>query len=180
MNRLQEKYQNQIIQDLKKEFDLKNSLQVPKLQKISVNVGIGEFRDNRDLVESFVNELQDFTGQKPFPRKARLSVSNFKIRQNDVVGYSVTLRSDRMWAFLDKLINISLPRVRDFRGVNDKSFDKNGNYSMGIKEHVIFPEVNSNTTKGIRSLQLTMVFNTKDIQLNKALLSKLGMPFRKK
>ena len=180
MNRLNEKYNNQIAQELKSEFNLKNTLQVPRLQKISVNIGIGSFRDNRDLVESFVKELQDFTGQKPYPRKARLSVSNFKIRQNDVVGYAVTLRGEKMWSFLDKLINISLPRVRDFRGINDKSFDKNGNFSMGIKEHVIFPEVNSNTTKGIRSLQLTMVFNTKDIQLNRALLAKLGMPFRKK
>ena len=180
MNRMNEKYKNEIVQQLKKEFELSNVMEVPKLQKISINAGIGNFRDNRDAVETFVNELNDFAGQKSYPRKARLAISNFKIRQNDVIGYAVTLRGDRMWSFLDKLINVALPRVRDFRGVNEKAFDKNGNYSMGIKEHVIFPEVNANTTKGIRSLQLTMVFNSKNIDLNRALLTKLGMPFRKK
>lgn len=179
MNRLQNSYINKIVPELKSEFALGNNLQVPKINKLSVNVGIGSFRDNREMVESFVSEMQAFTGQKPYPRKSRLSVSNFKIRQNDVVGYAVTLRNQKMWSFIDKLINISLPRVRDFRGISDKAFDKNGNYSLGIKEHVIFPEVNSNTTKGIRSLQVTFVFNTSDILLNKALLSKLGMPFRK-
>jgi len=180
MNRMYTKYKNEILTQLRKEFELANIMEVPKLEKLSINAGIGGFRENRDAVDTFVNELTAFTGQKPFPRKARLSISSFKIRQNDVVGYAVTLRGDKMWSFLDKLINVALPRVRDFRGVNDKAFDKNGNYSLGLKEHVIFPEVNANSTKGIRSLQVTMVFNSKNIDLNKALLSKLGMPFRKK
>ena len=180
MNRMYEKYKNQIAKDLMKEFNLSNVMDVTRLEKISVNTGIGPFRDNRDAVDTYVNELTAFTGQKPFVRKARMSIAGFKIRQNDVVGYAVTLRGDKMWAFLDKLINVALPRVRDFRGVNDKSFDKNGNYSLGIKEHVIFPEVNANVTKGIRSLQLTLVFSSKNTELNKALLTKLGMPFRKK
>lgn len=180
MNRLNTKYKNEIVAQLRKEFELSNIMEVPKLQKISINAGIGGFRENREAVETFVNEMTDFAGQKPFPRKARLSISSFKIRQNDVVGYAVTLRGDKMWAFLDKLINVAFPRVRDFRGINDRAFDKNGNFSMGIKEHVIFPEVNANTTKGIRSLQVTMVFNSKNIDLNRALLTKLGMPFRKK
>lgn len=180
MNRLQEKYKNEIAKQLKEEFKLSNVMEVSKLLKISVNSGIGGFRDSREAVESFVEDLTQLTGQKPFPRKARLSIAGFKVRQNDVVGYTTTLRGDKMWAFLDKLINIAFPRVRDFRGVNDKAFDKNGNYSLGIKEHVIFPEVNPNTTKGIRSLQVTFVFNSKNIELNRALLAKLGMPFRKK
>lgn len=175
-----EKYKNEIVTPLSKEYKLSNVMEVPKLEKISINAGIGSFRDNREAVDTFVRELTEFSGQKPFPRKARLSISSFKIRQNDVVGYAVTLRGDKMWSFLDKLVNVALPRVRDFRGVNEKAFDKNGNYSLGIKEHVIFPEVNANTTKGIRSLQMTMVFNSKNIDLNRALLSKLGMPFRKK
>jgi len=180
MNRLYEKYKKEIAKQLEEEFKLSNVMEVPKLQKISINSGIGSFRDNRESVESFVADLTNLAGQKPFPRKARLSISGFKVRQDDVVGYTTTLRGDRMWAFLDKLINVAIPRVRDFRGVNDSSFDKNGNYSLGIKEHVIFPEVNANTTKGIRSLQVTFVFNSKNIELNKALLDKLGMPFRKK
>lgn len=180
MNRLQEKYKNQIASELMKEFNLENVMEVTKLQKISINAGIGSFRDNREAVESFVTDLTSFSGQKPFVRKARMSIAGFKVRQNDTVGYAVTLRGDKMWSFLDKLINVALPRVRDFRGVNEKAFDKNGNYSLGIKEHVIFPEVNANVTKGIRSLQVTLVFSSKDTNLNRALLTKLGMPFRKK
>ena len=180
MNRMHEKYKNELAKQLREEFKLSNIMEVSKLKKISVNSGIGSFRDNRESVDSFVNDLTDLTGQKPFPRKARLSIAGFKVRQNDTVGYAVTLRGDKMWAFLDKLINVALPRVRDFRGVSEGAFDKNGNYSLGIKEHVIFPEVNANTTKGIRSLQVTLIFNSNNIELNRVLLTKLGMPFRKK
>lgn len=180
MNRMHEMYKNQIAQELMKEFNLANVMQVSKLTKISINSGIGSFRDNREAVDSFLADFVAFAGQKPFVRKARLSIAGFKIKQNDVVGYAVTLRGDKMWAFLDKFINIALPRVRDFRGVSESSFDKNGNYSLGIKEHVIFPEVNANTTKGIRSLQVSLVFNSNNVELNRALLTKLGMPFRKK
>jgi large subunit ribosomal protein L5 len=177
---MHEMYKNQIAQELMKEFNLANVMQVSKLTKISINSGIGSFRDNREAVDSFLADFVAFAGQKPFVRKARLSIAGFKIKQNDVVGYAVTLRGDKMWAFLDKFINIALPRVRDFRGVSESSFDKNGNYSLGIKEHVIFPEVNANTTKGIRSLQVSLVFNSNNVELNRALLTKLGMPFRKK
>lgn len=177
---MHEMYKNQIAQELMKEFNLANVMQVSKLTKISINSGIGSFRDNREAVDSFLADFVAFSGQKPFVRKARLSIAGFKIKQNDVVGYAVTLRGDKMWAFLDKFINIALPRVRDFRGVSESSFDKNGNYSLGIKEHVIFPEVNANTTKGIRSLQVSLVFNSNNVELNRALLTKLGMPFRKK
>ena len=179
MNRLKETYVNKIAPKLMKDLKYANVMEVPHLQKISVNAGIGEFRENREAVEAFVSELASVTGQKPFPRKARLSEAGFKVRKNDVVGYAVTLRGDRMWAFLDKFISVALPRVRDFRGLSPESFDEVGNYSVGIKEHVIFPEVNPNVVKGIRSLQVTFVMSGKDKKANLVLLRELGFPFRK-
>ncbi len=179
MNRLKEKYTKEILPKLTKELGLANIMAVPRIEKISVNSGIGPFRENKEAVEVFSEEMSNITAQKVFARKARKSEAGFKIRKNDIVAFAVTLRGDRMWAFLDKLISIALPRVRDFRGISEESFDENGNYSLGIKEHVIFPEVNPNTTKGIRSLQLTIVFNTKDVEQNRYLLKSLGMPFRK-
>jgi len=177
MNRLKEEYQNKIIAEIKKEFNLSNVMEVPRITKVSVNSGIGPFRENREAVEFFAEELSDIAGQKVFERKARKSEAGFKIKQNDIIGYAVTLRGDRMWAFLDKLINVAFPRIRDFRGFSPNSFDENGNYSVGIREHVIFPEVNPNTTKGIRSLQVTVVFSGKDIDQNRFLLKKLNFPF---
>jgi large subunit ribosomal protein L5 len=179
MNRLKDKYTKEIAPKLMKTLKLSNVMEAPRITKISVNAGIGSFRDNREAVESFVDELTNITAQKPFPRKARLAVAGFKIRKGDVVGYTVTLRGDKMWAFLDKLINISLPRVRDFRGLSETAFDELGNYSLGIREHVIFPEVNANSTKGLRSLQVTIVMNTHDVDKNRALLKEVGVPFRK-
>jgi len=179
MNRLKEKYQNEIVPKLKKEFGFKSIMEAPRIKKIVVNAGIGGFRENRDAVESFENELAQLLGQKPSPKKARLSEAGFKIRKGDVVGYSATLRGERMWAFLDKLISVAIPRIRDFRGLDISSFDDAGNYSLGITEHVIFPEVNPNTTKGIRHLQLTIVSSNNDKRINKALLSYIGMPFKK-
>ncbi len=179
MNRLNEKYQKEVLAKAKKDLSLKNVMSIPRITKICINSGIGPFRENREAVESFMEELANITGQRPYPRKAKKSEAGFKIRQNDVVGYAVTIRGERMWAFLDKLINIALPRVRDFRGLNEESFDKNGNYSLGVQEHVIFPEVNPNTTKGIRGLQVTINFNSHDVGMNKYVLEKLGFPFRK-
>ena len=177
MNRLKEKYNKEIAKDMLKEFKLGNVMEVPSIKKISINAGIGPFRENREAADFFASELSDIAGQKVFERKARKSEAGFKIKQNDIVGYTVTLRGDRMWAFLDKLINIAFPRIRDFRGFSPDSFDENGNYSVGIREHVIFPEVNPNTTKGIRSLQVTVVFNGKNIDQNRYLLKKLSFPF---
>ena len=177
MNRLKEKYNKEIAKDMLKEFKLSNVMEVPSIKKISINAGVGPFRENREAMDSFASELSDIAGQRVFERKAKKSEAGFKIKQNDVVGYAVTLRGDRMWAFLDKLINIAFPRIRDFRGFSPDSFDENGNYSVGIKEHVIFPEVNPNTTKGIRSLQVTVVFNGKNIDQNRYLLKKLSFPF---
>ena len=177
MNRLKEEYKNRIAEEIKKEFKLQNVMEVTGIEKISVNSGIGPFRENKEAVDSFAEELSEICGQKVFERKARKSEAGFKIREGDVVGFAVTLRGDRMWAFLDKLINIAFPRIRDFRGFSPDSFDQNGNYSVGIREHVIFPEVNPNTTKGIRSLQVTVVFNGKNIDQNRYLLKKLSFPF---
>jgi large subunit ribosomal protein L5 len=179
MERLREIYQKEVVPKLMKEFKLSNVMEVPTIKKVVINVGVGPFRENREAVESFVNELADIAGQKPYPRKARLSEAGFKVRKGDIVGYAVTLRGDRMWAFIDKLVNVALPRVRDFRGLNVGSFDEGGNYSLGIREHVIFPEVNPNTVKGIRSMQATVVTNTTDREKNFALLKELGFPFKK-
>jgi large subunit ribosomal protein L5 len=179
MNRLKEIYTKKIVPATKKEFDLSNVMEVPKVLKISINSGIGSFRENREAVDAFVTEFSNIAGQRPYPRQARLSEAGFKVRKGDVIGYAVTLRGDRMWAFLDKFINIALPRVRDFRGLKDTAFDEVGNYSVGIREHVIFPEVNANTTKGIRSLQVTVVTDSKNKEMTKYVLKELGMPFRK-
>lgn len=178
MERLQEIYQKQIAPKIMKEFKLTNVMEVPNIEKISINAGIGNFRDNKAAVDAFVDELSQISSQKPFPRAARKAIASFKIRQGDTVGYTVTLRGDKMWAFLDKLVNIALPRVRDFRGLNPVAFDEAGNYSIGIKEHVIFPEINPNTVYGIRSMQVTVVCSTNDKAQNTFLLKELGFPFR--
>lgn len=178
MNRLKKIYLEKITKDMMAHFKYGNVMEVPHIKKIVVNAGIGPFRENREAVESFVSDFTNLTGQKPSARTARLSVASFKVRQNDVVGYTVTLRGDRMWAFLDKLINVAMPRVRDFRGLNKNAFDEGGNYSIGIKEHVIFPEVNQNATKGTRSLQVTIVMDKADKEANKYLLVGLGVPLK--
>lgn len=179
MNRLKERYTKEIAPKLMKELQLSNVMEVPRIMKISVNAGIGPFRDNRDALDAFLEELTNIVCQKPYPRPARMSEAGFKIKKGDIVGYAVTLRGDKMWAFLDKLINIVLPRVRDFRGLSDTSFDELGNYSLGIREHVIFPEVNANSTKGMRSLQVTIVMNNHNVDRNKVLLKEVGVPFKK-
>src|SRR3989344_1869267 len=177
--KMKETYQKTIAPKLMKEFKLSNIMEVPRLKKISVNSGMGSYRDSREAVDSLINDLSLITGQRPFPRKSRKSEAGFKMRKNEVVGDAVTLRGDRMWAFLDKFLNVVLPRVRDFRGLNTTSFDENGNYSVGLREHVIFPEVNPNTVKGIRGLQVTVVMEGNNKDHNLALLRELGFPFKK-
>lgn len=179
MERLNLKFKKEISPEIKKEKKLENVMQVPKLIKVVVNSGIGSFREKKEALESFTQELADICGQKPYPRQAKKSEAGFKIRKGDTVGLAVTLRGDRMWAFLDKFINIALPRVRDFRGISNTAFDGSGNYSIGVREHVIFPEIDPNSVKEIRNLQVTIVTNSKDKELNKLLLRKLGLPFRK-
>lgn len=179
MNRLRALYKDEIAANLKKDLGLKNTMEVPRLIKVTVNAGIGDIRENREALESFASDIGLITGQKPNPRKARKSESGFKIRQGETVGYAVTLRGEKMWTFLDKFINVVLPRVRDFKGLNPNSFDGNGNYSVGIREHIIFPEVNPNKIKGIRSLQVNFSIDSQSKEHSLALLEKLGMPFNK-
>jgi large subunit ribosomal protein L5 len=179
MNRLKELYFNNVKSELLSELKLGNVMQLPSLEKIVINSGVGSFRDNKDALDSFYNEITSISGQKPTFRKSRIAEAGFKVRKNDIVGITVTLRGERMWNFLEKFISVSLPRVRDFKGVNTKAFDKLGNYSIGIKEQVIFPEVDSNKTKGIRSLQLTFVFKNGSPVNSMNLLKKLGLPFSK-
>jgi len=176
--RMKEKFNKEVAPTLMKDLSLDNLMEVPRIEKIVVNAGIGSFRDNKEAVESFIEELAALTGQAPSVRKARLSIAGFKIRKGDVVGVAVTLRGARMWAFLDKFINVVLPQVRDFKGVEPDSFDESGNYSVGITEHTVFPEVNPNTTKGMRHMQITIVTTADEKEKAKKLLEALGMPFR--
>lgn len=178
-NRLYTHYQDKVVPQLIKELELANSMQVPRIQKVVVNSGVGSIKDNKEHIENFLSDFAQIAGQQPVLKKAKVSVAGFKLRKGEPVGLTVTLRGDRMWAFLDKLINVALPRVRDFSGVSTKAFDKNGNYSLGVKEHTIFPEVNPNTVKNIRGMQATIVTSSRDIERNRALLAAIGLPFRK-
>lgn len=179
-SKLKSQYINKIRSELQNELNLKNIMQIPDIEKIVVNSGVGKFRDNKDALDSFYSEITSLTGQKPVLKKSRISVAGFKVRKNDTVGITVTLRGAKMWDFLEKFVTVTLPRVRDFKGLNRKSFDKLGNYSVGIKEHIIFPEVDANKTKGIRSLQVNFVFKNSNPVYSLTLLEKLGVPFTKK
>ena len=176
---LQQKYRSEVIPALMKELGLVNIMEVPAIKKVVVNAGVGNFKDSKEALDYFKTEFAQITGQKPSERSIKKSESGFKVRQGDMVGYTVTLRGLRMWAFLEKLVNIVLPRVRDFRGLSKGSFDQSGNYSIGISEHTIFPEVNPNTTKGTRHLQVTIVTNANDKAKSEKLLNLIGLPFTK-
>jgi len=178
--RLLEFYKKQVIPELSNKFNYKNQYQVPKLKKICVNVGVGAATQDPKLVDSVAKDIENIVGQKPVITKAKKSVSNFKLREGMKIGCKVTLRKSRMYEFLDKLINISIPRIRDFRGVPDKSFDGNGNYTLGIKEQVIFPEINiDNVTKHF-GMDITFVTSAKTNNESLELLKAFGMPFVKK
>ncbi len=175
--RLKKRYHDETVAELRTRFGYKNNLQVPRLVKITVNKGVGEATQNQKLLESAVQELRAITGQQPVVRRARKSVSNFKLRQGMAIGASVTLRGSRMWEFLDRLITLALPRVRDFRGVPDGSFDGHGNYSLGIREQIIFPEINVDRIEKINGLGITCVTTAGTDEEAHALLKALGMPF---
>ena len=175
--RLKQRYHKEIVATLRRQFGYRNDLQVPRLVKITVNKGVGEATQNRKLLDSAVQELRTITGQHPAVRRARKSVSNFKLREGMAIGASVTLRGDRMWEFLDRLITLALPRVRDFRGVPDGSFDGRGNYSLGIREQIIFPEINVDKIEKISGLGITCVTTAHTDAEAHALLKALGMPF---
>ncbi len=178
-NRLYAKYKNEVVPALAEKFQYKSPMQVPKLEKIVLNMGVGDARENSKAIESSANVLRTISGQKPIVIKAKKSVANFKLRQGMDIGVKVTLRGKRMYEFLDKLISISLPRTRDFRGVNPNAFDGRGNYALGAKEQLIFPEVNYDSIDKIRGLDIAIVTTAETDEEAKALLDGLGMPFRK-
>ena len=175
--RMQSVYINEVKDKLIDEFGYKNKMEIPKMQKIAVNVGMGESLTNKNAIESMLGDLTLITGQKPVVTKAKLSIANFNLREGMRVGIKVTLRSKKMWDFWDRLVNLSLPRIRDFRGISPNSFDGNGNYNLGIKEHIIFPEIDYGKVDKIRSFQLTVVTSAKTDQEGLKLLQLLGMPF---
>jgi large subunit ribosomal protein L5 len=178
--RLKTYYQDTIVPKLQEQFGYKNLLEVPKVVKIVVNRGLGEASQNAKALESSLNELAVITGQKPVVTRAKKAIAGFKIREGMPVGVMVTLRSERMYAFLDRLISLALPRIRDFRGVSVKSFDGRGNYSIGIKEQLIFPEINYDTIEQIRGMDISIITSANTDEEGRALLKEMGMPFQKK
>ena len=179
MNRLRDKYTDEVRDALMNEFGYRSVMQVPRLEKIVLNMGLGDVRENPKAVDSAVRDLSTIAGQKAIVTYARKSVANFRLREGMANGVKVTIRGDRMYQFLDKLISIALPRVRDFRGVNPNSFDGRGNYSLGAREQLIFPEVDYDSIDKISGLDITIVTTAKTDEEGMALLSALGMPFRK-
>jgi large subunit ribosomal protein L5 len=177
--RLQEKYRSQIIPLLKKEFGFGTDLEVPRLVKVSLNMGLGAATQNPKLMESATEEMAALTGQKAVITRAKKSIATFKLREGAPIGIAVTLRRDRMWEFVDRLFSLALPRVRDFRGVGTKAFDGRGNYTLGIREHIIFPEINYDKVDKIKGLSVTFGTTAKTDEHGRALLTALGMPFRK-
>lgn len=177
MPRLQEKYEKEVVSALMDKFGYKNIMEVPKLEKIVINMGVGEAKENQKALEAAVEDLAKITGQKPILTKAKKSVANFKIRENMPLGCKVTLRKQNMYEFADKLINVALPRVRDFSGVSSKSFDGRGNYAIGIKEQLIFPEIEFDKIDKIRGMDIIFVTTAKTDEEARELLRFLGMPF---
>lgn len=177
--RLQEKYHTEIIAELRNKFGIRNAMAVPRLKKIVINMGIGEAIHDIKILESAAADLAAITGQKPIVNRSRVAISNFKLRKGMPVGCKVTLHRARMYEFLDRFINVCLPRIRDFNGVSRKSFDRFGNYSLGITEQAIFPEIDSGRITRAQGMDITFVFNRKPKEQTMELLSLLGMPFRK-
>ncbi len=180
MNRLLERYRNEAVPGLKKAFNYRNLMQVPRVGKVVVNIGVGEALDNAKALEYAVADLAAVTGQKPIQTRARKSIANFKLREGRVIGTKVTLRGARMWAFLDRLLNVTLPRVRDFRGVSPNAFDGHGNYTLGLKDQLVFPEIEYDKIDKLRGMEVTIVTTAQNDDQARALLQLLGMPFSKK
>lgn len=179
MERLQEQYNKKIIPALKDKFNFGNVMQVPKIKKIVVNAGVGKVKEDKKKVDQIAEELKKITGQAPVKTKARMSISGFKVRENQVVGIVCTLRGFKMYSFLDKLINVALPRVRDFQGVSPQSFDGRGNYHLGLKEQLVFPEVSSESLDNIFGLEVSIVTNAKKDEPARELLRLMGFPFKR-
>lgn len=178
MARIKDLYFSKVLPSLKQELGYANPMQVPRLSKIVANMGLGEGATNAKLLESSVEELGLITGQKPVVTRAHKSIANFKLREGMTIGCAVTLRGERMYEFFDRLVNVALPRVRDFRGISDRSFDGRGNYSLGIREHIIFPEINLDKVDRIKGFTVSMVTSAQTDREGRALLRALGMPFR--
>ena len=179
MNRLEEKYKNEVVPSLMSKHNYKTVMLVPKIEKIVVNMGVGDAVANSKMLEAAMNDLEKITGQKAIETKAKKSISSFKLREGNKIGCKVTLRGEKMYTFLDKLISISLPRVRDFRGLSSKSFDGRGNYTIGIKEQLIFPEINFDEVIKVRGMDIVIVTTAKSNEEAYDLLKELGVPFRK-
>ncbi len=179
MARLKDKYNSEVKSALLEKFSYTNVMQVPKIEKISVNMGLGQGKDNQKYIQAAAEELAMITGQRAIITKAKKSVANFKLREGMPVGAKVTLRGDKMYEFLDRLISVALPRVRDFRGINANSFDGRGNYTMGVKEQLIFPEIVYDNVDAVRGMDITIVTSAKTDEEAKALLTLMGMPFSK-
>lgn len=179
MNRLQERYENEVVKSLMEKFNYSSKMQAPKIEKIVLNIGVGDAVSNSKLLDDAVNELTLITGQKPVVTRAKKSIAGFKLREGQAIGCKVTLRGERMYEFLDKLVSISLPRVRDFRGVPKNSFDGRGNYTLGVKEQLIFPEIDFDKVAKLRGMDIVFVTTAKTDEEGRALLTELGMPFAK-
>ncbi len=176
---LKERYQSEVVPAIMKSLDIENVMEVPRVKKVVVNIGVGEALDNAKALESAVNDLTQITGQKPIVTRARKSIANFKLREGRAIGVKVTLRGERMWSFLDRLMNIALPRVRDFRGISANSFDGRGNYTLGLHEQLVFPEIDYDTIDKLRGMEVTIVTSARSDDEGRQLLEMLGMPFRK-
>ncbi len=179
MARLREKYVKEVLPKLQEEYGIKNQMAIPRLLKIVINMGVGEAKDNHSVIDKVLVNLSAISGQKPVVAKAKKSISNFKLAQGQPIGVVVTLRGERMYEFLDKLVTIVLPKVRDFRGVSDTSFDKQGNYTLGLKEQIIFPEVDYRNIDKVRGMEISIVSTSANMEQGKKLLELLGMPFKK-
>ena len=177
--RLQEKYLSEVAKAMHDKFQYKNVMEIPKIEKVVINMGIAEASKDKNAIQDCIREMTMLSGQKPIVTKARKAISNFKLREGPAIGTAVTLRGDKMWAFLDRLMNIVLPRVRDFRGVSAEAFDGRGNYTLGLREQIIFPEIEYDKVDKVRGMEITIVTSAPSDDQAHALLQMLGMPFRK-
>ena len=176
---LQERYQKEVAPALYKSLNLENVMELPHIEKVVVNIGVGEALDNAKALDAAVEDLTKITGQRPVVTRARKSIANFKLREGRAIGVKVTLRGERMWSFFDRLVNIALPRVRDFRGISPNAFDGRGNYTLGLREQLVFPEIDYDKIDKVRGLEITIVTSARNDEEGRQLLEMLGMPFRK-
>ena len=179
MNRMEERYQKEVIPALRKAFGYKNVMQVPRIEKVVLNIGLGSEQENAKALEAAMGDLMTITGQKPVMTKARKSIANFKLREGRIIGTKVTLRGYKMWAFIDRLINTALPRVRDFRGVSPEAFDGRGNYTLGLRDQLIFPEIEYDKIDKVRGMEVTIVTTANSDDHARLMLQLMGMPFKK-